>query len=305
MKIYFDNCNFSSQSGPNSFATRLAKELTIQGHSLADADDYDIALCFIEPQKLRKDKPYVLRLDGIWTKPQEYSWRNSGIKKAYAEAVGVIFQSEFNKNQITNWWGDPKTFAIIQNGICLEKQTETLPGFQQLRDQYDKIFVCSANWHPQKRLKENIRFFKKMKERYSKSCLVVLGANPDHVVADPHIFYTGSLTHQECLKLYAVADWMIHLAYLDHNPNVVVECLSQGTPVICSEDGGTRELVGANGVIINEKEKYDFSLFDYDSPPDLPDNFGITELPDIDVDPSHLDIKNVAMSYIKFLEKCL
>jgi len=306
MKIYFDNCNFSSRSGPNSFATRLAKELANQGHIIADKQDYDIALCFIEPQNIDKSKPFVLRLDGIWTKPQEYAWRNKGMLAAYKEARGVVFQSDFNKTQIIKWWGNPASQAIIGNGISLERMTDTLPGFLKLRSEYDKIFVCSANWHPQKRLKENIRFYLRMREKYPRSCLVILGNNPDCGVSDPHIFYAGSLEHEDCLKLYAVADWMIHLAYLDHNPNVVVECLSQGTPVICSTDGGTKELVRSNGVLIPEKQKYNFELFDYDSPPDFPDDFGgISELHDIDVDPSYLDIKIVAQQYTKFFESCL
>ena len=278
------------------------------GHTVADVQDYDVALCMIEPGgPLRVDRPIVQRLDGIWFKPDEFHWRNKSIKACYDVADGIVFQSLFNAQQITTWWGEPKSFYVIPNGIDLTRMTTSEPGFWKLRNEYQTIFVCAANWHKQKRLSENIRFFKYIREHLpGKSCLVVLGAGPDCVVADPHIFYTGSLPHEMCLKLYALSDWMIHLAWLDHCPNVVVECLSQGTPVICPSDGGTRELVGINGIVIDEASEYNMSLRDYDNPPKLPDDFGgLKVLPKIEVNPNYLDIKIAAEKYIKVFEKVI
>lgn len=310
MKILFTGVDFASRSGPNTFAFRLADRLAKNGHTLADPSDYDVAIVFIEPShQLDPRKPLIQRLDGIWSKPSEFLWRNRGIQETYKRAAGVIFQSEFNRDQITKWWGAPKFGKVIHNGIDLEVMTESMPGFMKLRSEYEMMFVCSANWHAQKRLKENIRCFKYLREKiYPNSCLIVLGNHPDHQVADPHIFYTGSLPHDQCLKLFVISNWMIHLAWGDHCPNTVIESLSQGTPVICAETGGTKEIVRMNGIVIpeKEKEKYDFTLKDYDHPPDLPDDFGgLSELPKIKVDPSYLDIRKVADSYVEFIEQCV
>ena len=49
---------------------------------------------------------------------------------------------------------------------------------------------------------------------------------------------------------------MIHLAWLDWCPNTVVEALACGLPVLCSHNGGTRELVKENGVILELEEDY-------------------------------------------------
>jgi glycosyltransferase involved in cell wall biosynthesis len=307
MKIRFSNVNFSSRSGPNTFAYRLAHQFSLDGHEIADVTDYDVALAMIEPnEKLLPNKPLVQRLDGIWFSPAEYETRNTTIKACYDHADAIVFQSSFNAQQITTWWGTPKLYSVIPNGINLERMTTSEPGFWQLRKEYTTIFVASANWHRQKRLSENIRFYKHMRAYMPNSCLVVLGANPDCEVADPHIFYTGSMPHETCLKLYAVADWMIHLSWLDHCPNVVVEALSQGTPVICASDGGTKELVKNNGIVIDETEKYDFTLRDYDNPPMLPADFGgLTSLPKISVEPDYLDIKIAAKNYVKLFEEVI
>ena len=53
-----------------------------------------------------------------------------------------------------------------------------------------------------------------------------------------------------------MADAMIHLAWLDWCPNTVVEALSCGTPVLCSHNGGTKELVKNEGVVIQLEEDY-------------------------------------------------
>lgn len=300
MKIYFDNVNFSSTSGPNSFGSRLAHELSLQGHIIADPDDYDVALVFIEKtNRLNKNKPFVHRLDGIWFKPQEYGTKNVNIKSTYDLANAVIWQSDFDKEMVVRHWGNPRNGYVIRNGIKLEKVTTESAALLGLHDRYKKVFVCSANWHPQKRLKNNIDLFKHIRNNIEPySCLIVLGNAPDHVVADMNIYYTGSVPHKTCLEIYSIADWMIHLAYLDHSPNTVVEALSQGCPVICSDDGGTKELVKDNGFILSEHKKYEFQLLDYDNPPSI-DVGQVTFLPNVTVDNSHLNIVEVAKQYVQ------
>ena len=53
-----------------------------------------------------------------------------------------------------------------------------------------------------------------------------------------------------------MADAMIHLAWLDWCPNTVVEGLASRLPVLCSHNGGTKELVKNDGVVIQLEEDY-------------------------------------------------
>lgn len=304
MKIYFDNVNFDSSSGPHTFATRLAQELSLQGHVIADCDDYDVALVFIEKtQRLNTKKPFVQRLDGIWFRPDEFATRNVNIKTTYYFASSVVFQSDFDKTMIQKWWGEHKSGHIIRNGIKLEKVKTKSEALLHIHDMYKKVFVCSANWHPQKRLSNNIELFEHIRSTIEPfSCLIVMGNGPDKVVSDMNIYYTGSVPHQTCLEIYSISDWMLHLAYLDHSPNVVCEALSQGCPVICSESGGTKELVENNGLILKESQQYNFELFDYEKPPNI-DVLQLKTLPNIKVDASKLDIKSVAQQYIDIFKQ--
>jgi len=271
MKIHLDNVNMSSNSGPNSFGKRLAMGLIESGHEveLYDGRNADVSIVFIEPSGRPLAKKVIQRLDGIWFSPEEFETKNSSIKKLYQSADGVIWQSEFDKGMTTKWWGLPKKGSVIRNGINAPQIKKfQIPALEQIRQQYEMLFVCSANWHPQKRLLDNIDLYKHLRRFYSSAALIVMGSNVTKV-ADPHIFYAGSQPHDVCLEIFSAANWMLHLAWLDHCPNTVVEALSQGTPVICSEQGGTKELVQNFGIILKEKNEYNFELANYDHPPPL------------------------------------
>ncbi len=294
MKIHFSNVNFSSSSGPNSFAHRLASELATREYEIVSHNsEYDIFLCFIEPSSMpKRNCKFIHRLDGIWFKPEEYHTNNRNIKWAYDNAHHVIWQTNFDKQMTNKWWGDRKG-SVIYNGIALEDKIDLEKNVIELKNKFNKIFICAASWHRQKRLKENIEFFKLNSSK--NDALIVLGSNPDFVVKDENIFYMGHLTHRQCLQLYEISDYFIHLSWLDHCPNVVVEALSRNCTVICTDSGGTKEIV-KNGIIIPEKTKYNFELCDYDNPPEL--ELKKINLPiNMEIDKKDLCIKKVADKY--------
>lgn len=303
IKIHFSNVDFRSTSGPNTFAGRLAKELQAKGHQIVDishAHAADAFLAFIEPgTEPPPDVRFLQRLDGIWFKPEQFDTHNQLIKWAYDRCDHVIWQSDFDRRMTRHHWGDRKG-SVIRNGIHIEQVQVNSPDLKKIRDQYEKVFVCSSSWHRQKRLKENIELFKMLRSQYDSACLIVMGSSPDYDAKDKDVFYTGNVPHTVCLEVYSMADWMIHLAWLDHCPNVVVEALSQNTPVICTASGGTPELVKKSGIIIPETTSYNFELCDYDNPPGL--EIGSFSLEDINIDNrDDLSISTVADQYEKVL----
>jgi glycosyltransferase involved in cell wall biosynthesis len=268
----------------------------------------DISLVFIERSGAPLAKRVVQRLDGIWFKPTEYHTKNVGIKSLYESADAVVWQSEFDRNMTTKWWGSPKLGRVINNGIELNPVKElTIPTLIDLRRQYDRIYVCSSNWHPQKRLAANVQLFERIHAKYPSSCLFILGNNPDYRATGPHIFYTGSVKPDVYNQIYSAANWMLHLAWADHCPNVVIEALAQGTPVVCSEVGGTKELVGNYGMVLKE-QPYDYELVDYDNPPSI-DLSQVDDLPDrltLDYKSiADIDIRHVADKYVQLFETVL
>lgn len=303
MRIHFDNVNFSSRTGPNTFAGRLATVLTERGHEIVGySDPHEAVLVFIEPtRQWKRDVRVVQRLDGIWFKPEQFQTHNRLIKWAYDNCHSVVWQSVFDHDMTVHHWGT-KEGVVISNGIDADKVAVTNSKLKKIRRDHEKVFVCSANWHRQKRLKENIEAYDILSKKYQKSCLVVLGSNPDFVLDRPDIIYTGNINHGLCLQAYSMSDAMIHLAWLDHCPNVVVEAISQKCPVICTDSGGTKEIVGEGGFVLPETEQYNFELTDYDSPYSL--DLSLLKkisVEDLEVDCSKIDLLNVADAYERVL----
>lgn len=320
MKVYFDNVDFSSRSGPNSFAIRLAKEFCNIGFTLADPDDYDVAVVFIQPtHKLNHKKPFVVRLDGIWSKPQNFDDNNRVLRVVYEKANSVIVQSQFDRLFIEKHFGIRENTFVVHNGIdqqeILSAKEKNSVNLSPLRSQYDKIYVCSANWHPQKRLNTNYELFAHIRSSLKENAaLIVLGKNaakPQNKSIQPYVYYAGDFDHESCLELYSQCDAMIHLAYADHCPNTCVEALGCGIQLVCTNIGGTKELAstncGFNGVILREEKEFDNKAFDYDNPPNLDVTqfvgFEKSNQNIIEENKKKLDIKNIAQQYIKILKE--
>lgn len=306
MKIYFNNVDFSSSSGPNSFGFRLSEKLKQMDCEIVENNHKfcDVFLSFIEQtESSYPQSRKILRLDGIWFKPENFEENNRTIKNSYFAFDHIVFQSEFDKKMIEKHFGTRADCSVIHNGIEIVQREPIV----EMKHNNEKIFVCSASWHPQKRLKENILLFNKIRQQLLKNGedarLYVLGSNANfgnlNLKQLENVFYLNHQSHETCLRLYATADYFIHLAWLDHCPNVVIEALSQGCPVICTDSGGTHEIVKENGIIISETIDYNFELVDYDSPYSLDlSNFVLPNKRPI-VDHRHLSIEEVAKKYIK------
>lgn len=305
MNIHFDNCEFQSHSGPNTFATRLAKAFLLKGHMIVDSgNEADISIVFIEPSGKPLAKKIVQRLDGIWFKPSEFEHKNISIKKCYNEAHAVIFQSYFDQKMVNHHWGVRNNTNVIYNGIELI-DIEKNPAISEIKEKFGRIIVSSSNWHPQKRLKSNFELFKHLTTNQN-AAFIVLGSNPDVRVNSPNVFYAGSQSHETCLQIFEEADMMLHLAWADHCPNVVVEALSRKCPVICSSVGGTVEIIKGRGLTIIE-EPYNYELYDYDNPPSLEFHISKYVPKDLylskDFEINDLDINIVVDKYIDVLTK--
>lgn len=281
--------------------------VTIVGH-----EDYDVALVTIESSPLlNPSKPYVQRLDGLWFSPRDFQCnRNLGIQRTYVKAAAVVFQSQFDRQFAESWFGEHKEPNVICNGIELKHVDHVADAVMGIRQRYQNVFVCSSSWHGQKRLSTNIELYKRIKEHRPSSCLIIMGGGDvtmDKESVKYDIFYTGPQPQDLCLQVFAASDYMIHLAWLDHCPNVVLEALSQDTPVICSSSGGTAEILGVegkNGIVIKDAD-FDFKPNEYDSPPPIVLPEGIDWLTKPEIDASHLDIGLCAQRYLDVFQEIL
>ncbi len=299
MKIYFDNVDFNSRSGPNQFGLNLAKQLSYMGHTVADPQDTEVQLSFIELTK--RVAPTCLRLDGIWFwKDKDYKRLNLGIENSYKIGEAVIVQSEFDKKLVEKYFGLRSNIQVVHNGISFD-ELEEISTSNCLED-FEDVWCCASQFgnRPHKRLAENIRYF--LETANSKTALIVAGdisASINH----PRIFYSGNIGWEDLISVYKRCSTFIHLAALDHCPNVVVHAKASGCKIVCASSGGTKELLGPGDIVIDDHfEDWDFEPFVFAEREKLLDFSKNTIVSEVGVG---LDIKDTAQKYIDVLERLL
>jgi len=298
MNLFLENVDLGSTSGPNYFARKLVKYLEPRGVMFTPQLPYNLKLTFIESSGQRQDLPMIQRLDGIYFNANfDCERMNQNIKNTYQNSAGVIFQTQFNKNLIFNWFGPHNNYAVINNGSDLihingiSLDEEVVSRFAS----FDNVWSCAAHWHVFKRLKDNVEYFLS----YSKpnDCLVVAGPNPDYRIEHDRVFYVNNLSTEKLLTLFKISKYFIHLAYLDHCPNVVIDARAAGCQIICSSAGGTREIAGSDAIIIEEPE-WDFGFLDVKKPPQI--DYDKVNHSGVD---SPLSMAKVAKEYLSFFKK--
>ena len=266
MNIHLDNVSLASNSGPNSFASKLVSYFIENGISVNQQEDPDAHLCFIETARGHFDAPMFQRLDGIYfNKSTDYNMQNANIKRTYDMATGVVFQSEFNRQLITKYFGEHQLSTVIHNGADVSRIKIVDPIDNDVLNGYENVWSCASHWRPHKRLGENIRYF--LEHSGEKDCLVVAGQT-DYGDAHPRVFFAGNLQQDALLALYKRSKYFLHLAWLDHCPNVVVDARASGCKIVCSSAGGTKEIAGPDAVVIDE-DPWDFEPVYLYQPPKL------------------------------------
>ena len=276
MKVFTHNFNPNSNSGPNKFTRTLFSQLIKDEKvSLSSQQEADVEFCLIQ-QQVHKVKPMVLRLDGIWfNSDQNYKEQNKIIEYSYKNADAVIFQSNFNKKLTESWFGEHQNSHVIHNAADLGLIKTANSHFWDRKFGKDtEVWSCASSWRPHKRLDENIRYFLEFAPK--DAIFAIAGALGKEEVRDAsknkRIVVLGELDYMSLLSLYKRSSTFVHLAYLDHCPNVVVDAQAAGCKIICSNSGGTQEIV-ENGIAVIE-EDWDFKPCKLYEPPRLKfDNF--------------------------------
>lgn len=238
---------------------------TKMGHDIV-TDTPEVALNFI--QGYHHGVRNILRLDGIYfNTAQDWQQQNDPIRASYNLADAVVVQSQFNKELVFRYFGERGSVHVIHNGTPLEVVREIEP--VEVGHLRENVWLCASSWRPHKRLAENIKYFQH--HAGSKEVLFVAGSGDLSSLescGDSRVQYVGDLSWEQLISLMKASGNFLHLAYLDHCPNVVVDANAAGCKVHCSNTGGTKEIAGENSVIVVEEE-WDYSPIDLYNPPPI------------------------------------
>ena len=195
------------------------------------------------------------------------------------------------------YFGKKEKSVVIRNGTCLKSANQFNPIEHPDINKFNNVWTCASSWRPHKRLADNVRYFLEFSK--DDECLVIAGNNPDYSISHPRVFYAGNLSWENLISLFKRSDYFIHLSWLDHCPNVVVDARAAGCHIICSSAGGTREICGLDSTII-EEDRWDYSPCRLYSPPSMDFSKTLDEK-----DQNSIDINDVSDMYIDFFTNTL
>jgi len=270
-------------------------------------------------------KPYVFRVDGIYFDKKEITGSNFGKNKAIWEGIekasGVIIQSYFDYKLVSRFYGNiNRPVCIINNGVDCDIFSPVSDNKRKELsiDERDLVFITSAKWRKHKRLNDIVNVFLEFGEKSDRVChLIILGKNSVlEGVNDPRIHNIGFVPSHELPMWYRTGNIFLFFSWLDHCPNTVIEAIACGLPVICTNQGGTKELVEMtnSGIITEADDEFIFEPVELYNPP-IPDYNKILEainkiVSNYDsyvrnIDRTMINIDNVTMRYVKFIKKMM
>lgn len=303
MKLQF----YSSGLGSNTFLSRLSKYLVANHGVEVVKEGPDIYLSSVWRGKPPKGAKKIHRVDGVYF---DKNFRGAGplndsIERAINKADGVVFQSTYSLNMCRGILHMRKhlNHTIIYNGF----DPSIYDNIVVDKMGYDYMFVACAKWRSLKRPRSIANGF--LAAAIPKSILIMIGEiSVKHKVKHPSIKYVGPQKGDKLFQYYKSCDALIHIGKVDACPNVVVEALAAGKPVVCNNIGGTPEIVQESGIKIDIDEPLKYKKFALNNPdcvsPKLIAN-GIIQCIEKkwDIKRDDLSMKTCADKYMEFFGK--
>jgi glycosyltransferase involved in cell wall biosynthesis len=182
------------------------------------------------------------------------------IQQALTRAAGVIAVSGALKERIVELGIEPDKVAVIRNGIdpsifYLREREERREVRRKLGlDGESQIIITVGALVPLKGIDRLIDAMARL--NHGRAKLYVIGEGPERGalakrIAQHHlaerVFLIGSRPQSELSEWYAAADLFCLASSREGCPNVVIEAMACGTPVVAADVGGVRELVSDPG----------------------------------------------------------
>lgn len=281
--IYFDITN-KPWGGGNSFLKALRKTFlenkTFGIDIIEDVNaPYDIVLIngghagpgkLINPSHVRNLKRWGYRtwwnfaLHGLRKQPKKVVYRLDGARKIYADQVDamyrvqqaclkiadhIIFQSQFSVDSFKKADVSPERYTIVYNGV--DPSLFSMP--QETRPRHEPLRIITASWsqNPMKG-HETIAAFSELP-----GVVVTFIGNWPREIPQKNVQARPPMQQEELGREFQQHDLFLFPAKNEACPNIVIEALSCGLPVLYEHSGGTPEIASLYGVVLTSNHARD------------------------------------------------
>lgn len=315
-----------SQGGPANFMNNLRESWNQQGIAKTSLyiNPFNDCNVFANRAKVAWLKQYFIRIDGIifdlLADPSIKQKANEELLRGAKKSQGVIFQSFFSKQLFETILGYyPQKQTVIHNGTN-QRVFNRVDG-SNIRHSLGIpddafVFVTSAKWRKHKRLDSVIESFVDFRKRHTQisTYLMVIGDYEDLNIEN--VLFLQHIDNKLLPHYYSAANVYLFYSWLDNCPNSVVEAISCGLPTICTNQGGTHELVEMShgGIVVDADKPFLFKEVELYNPP-MPDMHKLSEAMDEmynhyneyanHIQRQVLDIDYVSRAYYDFIKGSL
>jgi glycosyltransferase involved in cell wall biosynthesis len=204
----------------------------------------------------RKGIPIVVNQNGVgypaWA-GERWEAFNRPLRAALTAADHVLYQSSFCKEDADRYLGPPRgTWEILHNAVDVTRFVPALSA-----NAGGPVILAGGDQQSPRRLELALAAFEIVRERHPEARLLVPGRLPsdaggllERFPARGAVDLLGTYAHADGPALYRRANVLLHTKVNDPCPNVVLEALASGLPVVHPASGGTPELVGDAGVAV-------------------------------------------------------
>lgn len=258
--VYYGGARSGNRGGPQ-VKVELLRQLFPEAHSqfnllyLLSGSLYMPAWAIAQ----LKDRgiPVVLNQNGVFYPawyPDEWQYENERMAKALLLSDHIFYQSEFCKKSADRFLGaTPKSYEILYNGVDTQffKPDQKREGNGRFR------FLVSGNIGASTyyRLLNAIDALALARQQGLDIEIVFAGMIPQvletqlrnyiiHKNVQEYFILSGEYKRHEAPQIFSDADAYLITKHNDPCPNVVLEAMSCGLPILYSASGGVPELVG-------------------------------------------------------------
>jgi glycosyltransferase involved in cell wall biosynthesis len=186
---------------------------------------------------------------------------------------GFIANSSETKKYLCDLGVDPKNVTISIQTIDVHKWKKTIGLYNHLKERLkkeldlkEKVILCVSRMQPKKGINFLIEAFCNISNKLEDVSLLLVGDGPERQKLEKYciekgisgkVKFIGYIQPLDIPRYYALSDLFVFPTLYDKFGLVVIEAISSGLPVICSEHAGSAiDLIkdGENGYIIDPKD---------------------------------------------------
>ena len=181
-------------------------------------------------------------------------------KHVFENASAVVVLTEDMKNEIGKTYKGE--ILVIPNGIEIEKYSTLLTEKTPKKNGDTVLYVGSLR--PVKGVKYLIKAMKLVVDRNPNTKLIIVGDGVERenlieiakdLQLEKNVIFKGKIPNEEIPKYMLSADVFVLPSLSEGFPNVILEAMASGLPVVCSNVGGLKEIIkdGENGLFAKSK----------------------------------------------------